>query len=207
MLEAFRNDEDIHTRTASQIFGIPEENVTKSMRSVAKTVNFGIIYGMGAFSLGKDIGVTTAEAKKYIDRYFQRFPKVQEFMDGVLQKGRENGYVSTLFGRRREVLELTSSNKMVQAAGERIARNTPIQGTAADIIKIAMVKIYNRLSAENLDARLILQIHDELIVESSEKDAEKALKIVEEEMTNAYKLDIPLTVEGGIGKTWFDAKK
>ena len=156
---------DIHTSTAAKVFKMPLELVTDSMRTYAKAVNFGIIYGIGAFSLSKDIGVSVAEADKYIKDYLNHYKNVERFMNDTVEQAKKNGYVTTLFGRRRYVPELSSSNKIMQAAGKRIAMNTPIQGTAADIIKIAMVKVYRRLKEENLNARLILQVHDELIVE------------------------------------------
>lgn len=169
MQEAFSEGRDIHTSTAAQVFDIPEDFVTPEMRSAAKAVNFGIIYGIGAFSLSKDIGVTVAEAKRYIKNYLDNFPKVSEFMDKTVDDGIKNGYVTTLFGRRRYIPELSASNKVLQAFGKRAAMNAPIQGAAADIIKIAMVRVYKKLREEDLDARLILQVHDELIIEAAEK--------------------------------------
>ena len=190
MIEAFLSGVDIHTVTAAQVFHMPESMVTPLMRSHAKAVNFGIVYGIGAFSLAKDIGVTRKEAADYINNYLSTYSGVARFMDDVIKNAREDGFVTTLFGRRRYLPELSSSNALVRAGGERIARNTPIQGTAADIIKIAMIRVYNRLKAEKLDAKLILQIHDELIVEASEKDAQKAAAVLKEEMENAAKLRI-----------------
>ena len=204
MQEAFSEGRDIHTSTAAQVFDIPEDFVTPEMRSAAKAVNFGIIYGIGAFSLSKDIGVTVAEAKRYIKNYLDNFPKVSEFMDKTVDDGIKNGYVTTLFGRRRYIKELAAKNKNLQAFGERVAKNTPIQGTAADIIKIAMIKVYNRLKESGLDARLILQVHDELIVEAKEDCAEKVALLLKEEMENAVKLTVPMTVDVNIGKTWYD---
>ncbi len=206
MIEAFHSGVDIHTVTAAQVFHMPESMVTPLMRSHAKAVNFGIVYGIGAFSLAKDIGVTRKEAADYINNYLATYSGVARFMDDVIKNAREDGFVTTLFGRRRYLPELSSSNAMIRAGGERIARNTPIQGTAADIIKIAMIRVYNRLKAEKLDAKLILQIHDELIVEAAEKDAEKAAAVLKEEMENAAKLRVPLTADTHSGKTWYDAK-
>lgn len=206
MQAAFLSGEDIHTATAAQVFDMPPEMVTSEMRSAAKAVNFGIIYGIGAFSLSKDIGVSVYEANRYIKNYLARYPKVNEFMEQIVESGKNDGYVSTYFKRRRPVPELRQSNKMVQAAGKRIAMNTPIQGTAADIIKMAMVKVYDRLRAEVPEARLILQVHDELIVEVPQKLALKAAKILGEEMQNVVSFTVPLTAEVSMGGSWYDAK-
>lgn len=206
MQDAFLSGQDIHTATAGQVFGLPPEMVTPSMRRAAKAVNFGIIYGIGAFSLSKDIGVTVAEADRYIKEYLHHYPNVSRFMEETVNGAVQNGYVTTMFGRRRYIPELSSSNKMLQAFGKRAAMNAPIQGSAADIIKIAMVRVYERLKEEKLEARLILQVHDELIVEASEKDKERAAEILQNEMENAKKLDVPLTAEVNIGQTWYDAK-
>lgn len=206
MQEAFSEGRDIHTSTAAQVFDIPEDFVTPEMRSAAKAVNFGIIYGIGAFSLSKDIGVTVAEAKRYIKNYLDNFPKVSEFMDKTVDDGIKNGYVTTLFGRRRYIPELSASNKVLQAFGKRAAMNAPIQGAAADIIKIAMVRVYKKLREEDLDARLILQVHDELIIEAAEKDKDRAEKILKDEMENAVKLAVPMTVDVNSGKSWYEAK-
>ena len=165
MCEAFRSGADIHRSTAARIYGLPPEQVTPALRSSAKAVNFGIVYGIGAFSLSKDIGVSVKEADAFIKNYFANFPGVKKYLDETVEQGRENGYVTTLYGRRRTLPELASSNFNVRSLGERMAMNTPIQGTAADIIKLAMVRVYRRLKAEGLRARLILQVHDELIVE------------------------------------------
>ncbi len=206
MKNAFLNDMDIHTVTASQVFNLPLNMVTSSMRSAAKAVNFGIIYGIGAFSLSKDINVTVSEADRYIKNYLHNFSKVEAFMKNTIDTAIENGYVTTFLGRRRYIPELKSSNKIVQAAGKRIAMNTPVQGAAADVIKIAMIKVYRRLKEENLNANLILQIHDELIIESEIKDAEQASIILKEEMQNACLLNIPLTVDVNKGDSWYNAK-
>lgn len=206
MQEAFSEGRDIHTSTAAQVFDIPEDFVTPEMRSAAKAVNFGIIYGIGAFSLSKDIGVTVAEAKRYIKNYLDNFPKVSEFMDKTVDDGIKNGYVTTLFGRRRYIPELSASNKVFQAFGKRAAMNAPIQGAAADIIKIAMVRVYKKLREEDLDARLILQVHDELIIEAAEKDKDRAEKILKDEMENAVKLAVPMTVDVNSGRSWYEAK-
>jgi len=206
MQQAFNEGTDIHTMTASQVFDMPPVMVTSSMRSAAKAVNFGIMYGMGAFSLSKDIGVSVAEADKYIKSYLRNYSSVEVFMNETVEKAKETGYVSTMYDRRRAVPELRASNRMVQAAGKRIAMNTPVQGTAADIIKIAMVRVYRRLKEEKLDAVLILQVHDELIVEASLDDAARAGQILSEEMTGAAELSVPLIAEVQKGQTWYDAK-
>ncbi|MBR7007899.1 MAG: DNA polymerase I [Ruminococcus sp.] len=206
MQEAFLSGKDIHRSTAAQVFDLPEDFVSDEMRRAAKAVNFGIIYGIGAFSLSKDIGVSVAEAKQYISNYLANYPKVSQFMDSTVSEGIRNGYVTTIFGRRRYIPELNASNKMVQAFGKRAAMNAPIQGAAADIIKIAMVKVYRRIQEEKLDARLILQVHDELIIEAAEKDKEKAEKLLKEEMEGAVKLAVPFTADVHSGHSWFDAK-
>ncbi len=206
MRSTFLSGTDIHTRTASQVFGVPPEMVDHDMRRAAKAVNFGIIYGIGAFSLSKDINVSVAQADRYIKSYLAGFPAVDKFMKDTVSFAEKNGYVTTLFGRRRYIPELKSSNKNLQAFGRRAAMNAPIQGTAADIIKIAMVKVYRRLKKEALDARLILQVHDELIVEAASGCAEKAAQILAEEMKNAVSLSVPLTAEVNSGQSWYDAK-
>lgn len=206
MIKAFNDDVDIHTVTASQVFNMPLELVTPLMRSRAKAVNFGIVYGIGAFSLAKDIGVTRKEADDYIKGYLRHYAGVDKYMETVSKDAKEKGYVSTLWGRRRYLPELNSSNGMLRAFGERVARNMPIQGTAADIIKIAMVRVYNRLKEEKMDAKLILQVHDELIVEAPENEIDKAAKILSEEMENACKMKVRLRADVNTGKTWYDAK-
>lgn len=206
MINAFESGVDIHTVTASQVFGLPVEMVTPQLRSRAKAVNFGIVYGIGAFSLSKDIGVTRAEADSYIKGYLAAYPGVAAYMENVIKQAKADGYVTTVFGRRRYLPELSSSNGNLRAFGERVARNAPIQGAAADIIKIAMIKVYDRLASELPDAKLILQVHDELIVECAESDAEKVCRLLEEEMEGAAKLAVRLTAEAHSGKTWLKAK-
>ena len=205
MINAFNNGEDIHKTTAAQVFNLPPEMVTPLLRSRAKAVNFGIVYGIGAFSLAKDIGVSVKEAKDYIDGYLHHFSGVADYMDKMIETAKENGYAETLFHRRRYLPELQSSNRMLRAFGERVARNMPIQGTAADIIKIAMIRVDERLEKENMKSRLILQVHDELIVESPLEEAEKALKIVTNEMENACNLKVRLLADGKTGRTWYDS--
>lgn len=206
MIEAFNSGEDIHTSTAAQVFDMPLFMVTPEMRSAAKAVNFGIIYGIGAFSLAKDIGTSVAKAKKYIADYLAKYPKVNEFMETTVDNAFKDGYVTTMFGRKRRIPELSSSNKMLQAAGKRIAMNTPVQGTAADLIKIAMINVYNRLKAEKLDAKLILQVHDELIIESDLSCADRCAELLKEEMQGVYDMRVPLAVDVHQGRSWYDAK-
>lgn len=206
MIAAFTSGEDFHTSTAAQVFDMPVFMVTPEMRSAAKAVNFGIIYGIGAFSLSKDIGISVAQAKKYIADYLARFPKVKSFTENVVDEAVKTGCVTTMFGRKRRIPELSSSNKILQAAGKRIAMNTPVQGTAADLIKIAMINVYRRLKAEKLDAKLILQVHDELILESSEADSQRAAEILRDEMQKVCDTKVPLAVDVHIGFSWYDAK-
>ncbi len=205
MIKTFCEGGDIHTETAASVFGMPPEWVAPEMRRSAKAVNFGIIYGMEAFSLAKDIGTTLANAKQYIADYFAHYSGVKSYMEGSVASAEKDGYAVTMFGRRRFIPEMLSSNKMVKAQGKRMAMNAPIQGTAADIIKIAMVKVYRRLKEELPEARLILQVHDELIVEAPEALAEKAAVILREEMEGAAKLSVPLTAEAKEGRSWYDA--
>ncbi len=207
MIEAFSGGVDIHTLTAATAFGLPLDMVTPLMRSRAKAVNFGIVYGIGAFSLSKDIGVTRKEADSYIKSYLSTYPGVDAYMKKVIESAKEDGFVSTIFGRRRYLPELSSSNAMLRSFGERVARNAPIQGTAADIIKIAMIKVHQRLKCEKLDARLILQVHDELIVECRENIKEQVCKILCEEMESAADMKVRLTVDAHYGKNWYDAKQ
>ena len=207
MIDAFNSGEDIHTSTAAQVFDMPSIMVTPEMRSAAKAVNFGIIYGIGAFSLAKDIGTSVAKAKQYIADYLAKYSKVNEFMEKTVDDAYKNGYVTTMFGRKRLIPELSSSNKMLQAAGKRIAMNTPVQGTAADLIKIAMINVYNRLKAEDIDAKLILQVHDELILEASDSDAERAAQLLSEEMQNVWEMKVPLSVDVHTGNSWYEAKQ
>lgn len=205
MIKAFKEDEDIHTITASEVFDIPPQLVTPLMRSRAKAVNFGIVYGIGAFSLSKDIGVSVAQAKSYIDGYLNHYSGVNKYMESVVEAAKQTGYVTTLLNRRRYLPELKMSNRNMKAFGERVARNMPIQGTAADIIKIAMVRVYERLKKEQLKAKLILQVHDELLCEAPEEEAEQVKDILREEMANALQMSVPLKTDVGIGKTWYDA--
>lgn len=206
MIEAFNTGVDIHTLTASEVFNIPQQMVLPIMRSRAKAVNFGIVYGIGAFSLAKDIGVTRAEADRYIKGYLATYPGVDSYMTEAIAKAKEDGFVTTLFGRRRYLPELSSSNGMLRSFGERVARNAPIQGTAADIIKLAMINVNKRLKKELPYAHLILQVHDELIVECPESQKDEATKILCEEMENAAKLKVKLSADANCGKNWLEAK-
>ena len=206
MQEAFASGEDFHTVTAAHVFGVPIDQVTQNMRRAAKAVNFGIVYGISAFSLSQDLGVTVAEAKEYMDAYFARFPGVKAYMDGVIEKARSDGYVETLFHRRRALPEIKASNFNTRSFGERVALNMPIQGTAADIIKLAMVKVFDRLRKENLQAKLIMQVHDELIVDCPEDEVEQVKALLAEEMEGVYRLSVPLTAEAHSGRNWLEAK-
>ena len=206
MLDAFNNGDDIHAITASQVFNMPLMMVTPLMRSRAKAVNFGIVYGIGAFSLAKDIGVTRAEADSYIKGYLAHFSGVDRYMKEVIEKAKENGYVETVFARRRYLPELRSSNGMMRAFGERVARNMPIQGTAADIIKIAMIRVYRELKKQCFGARLIMQVHDELIIEAPAEEADKVASIVKREMEHAVKMRVSMQADVGVGKSWYESK-
>ncbi|MGN0460308.1 MAG: DNA polymerase I [Ruminococcus sp.] len=206
MVEAFRQNQDIHAITASQVFDMPLDYVTSQMRSKAKAVNFGIVYGIGAYSLAKDIGVSNKEAKNYIDSYLRHYSGINRYMQEVVEKAKETGYVETTFGRRRYLPELSASNGMTRSFGERVARNAPIQGTAADIIKIAMIKVDKRLTEENLEARLILQVHDELIVECPAHETMLVAMILQEEMEKAVTLSVPLVADSAVGENWYEAK-
>ena len=206
MIDAFKNNMDIHTITASQVFKVPVDMVTSSMRSKAKAVNFGIVYGIGEFSLAQDIKVSMKTAKEYINGYFETYPEIKKYLDGAVEFAKETGYVKTLAGRRRYIPEIKSSNFNLRAFGERVAMNAPIQGYAADIIKIAMVKVYQRLKDENLDSKLILQVHDELIIDAKKHELEQVKTILREEMENAVALSVPLIVDMKCAESWYDTK-
>ncbi len=206
MIAAFGSGEDIHSVTASEVFGVPLERVTPSMRKKAKAVNFGIVYGIGEFSLAGDIGVSRKEAGEYIKSYFARYTGIDAYLSGAVEAAKRLGYVETVFGRRRYIPELSSSKAMLRAFGERVAMNSPIQGSSADIIKLAMINVSKALKDEGLDARLILQVHDELIVEAHKDCAERAAEILKREMENVVSLKVPLTVELSIGSSWFECK-
>ncbi len=206
MTRAFKAGEDIHASTASAVFGVPLEYVTDELRKRAKAVNFGIVYGIGDFSLASDLHISRKQAEEYIKSYLSKFCGVDVYLKNCVEQARELGYTTTIFGRRRYIPELKAQNKNMQKFGERVAMNSPIQGSAADIIKIAMIRVSRRLEKEKLDARLILQVHDELIIEARETDAERAAAILREEMENAVVLSVPMPVDIASGKTWFDAK-
>lgn len=207
MINAFKNDEDIHSITASQIFGVPVSMVTPEMRARSKTVNFGILYGMSAFSLAQDLKISRFDAQNYINKYLEHYSGINNYMNEIILLAKEQGYVETIFHRRRYLPELNSSNFLLRSFGERVARNMPIQGSAADIIKIAMINVYKRLLDEDFKSKIILQVHDELIIESPEDEYEEVKKLLKEEMENAVKLNVPLEVHIAVGKTWFDAKE
>ena len=202
--EAYRSGGDIHALTASQVFGVPIYDVTPKMRREAKAVNFGIIYGISAFGLSKDLGISAKSAKEYIDKYFETYSEVKTYIDSNVETAKKNGYVTTLYGRKREINELKSSNFAVRAFGERAAMNMPLQGTSADIIKIAMVRVYQRMKKEGLNAKLVLQVHDELVVDCPENERERVEKILKFEMEHAAELSVPLVAEIGVGKSWYE---
>ena len=206
MIYAFKHGEDIHKQVASRILNIPIEEVTKEQRSSAKAVNFGIVYGISDYGLANQIGVSNKQAKEYINQYLEKYSGIKHFMDSVVESDKETGYVETLFGRRRYIPEIKSNNYMVRQFGSRVAMNTPIQGTAADIMKIAMINVYNKLKEENIDAKIVLQIHDELLLEVSNKDKEEAKQILKNCMEKAAKLEIPLEVELSEGNSWYEVK-
>ncbi|MDE6107968.1 MAG: DNA polymerase I, partial [Oscillospiraceae bacterium] len=206
MQEAFLSGEDIHTATAAQVFGVAPSEVTHEMRRKAKAVNFGIVYGISAFSLSDDIGVSVGEAKEYMERYFETFPGIARYQKEVVEKAKEQGYVSTIMGRRRWLPELKSSNFNLRSFGERVALNMPIQGTAADVIKLAMIRVRDALKNERLKAKLILQVHDELIVECPREEAEQVKVLLTREMENAVHYAVPLRADSAAGKSWGEAK-
>ena len=206
LIEAFKNGEDIHTKVAADINGVSKEEVTKSMRSAAKAVIFGIVYGISGFGLGENLEINPKEAKKFIDKYYELYPGVKKYMDDIVKFAYENGYVRTLFNRKRIIDELSNSNFMVRQSGERIALNTPIQGTSADIIKKAMVEVYKKFKENNIKTKMIIQVHDELIFDVVESEKDKVEAIVKDTMENIIKLDVPLKVSADYGKNWYEAK-
>ena len=206
MRQAFLSGEDIHTVTASQVFGVPVGEVTHQMRSRAKAVNFGIVYGISAYSLSEDIGVYPKQAQQYMDAYLEKYHGVREYMAAIKEQARQDGFVTTSFGRRRWIPELRSSNFNVRSFGERVALNTPIQGTAADIIKLAMIRVSRALREAGLRAKLVLQVHDELILECPAEEAEQASAILGREMEGAVSLSVPMKAEVSQGDNWYAAK-
>lgn len=206
LIKAYKEAQDIHRMTASQVFGVPFDEVTPLQRRNAKAVNFGIVYGISSFGLSQDLSITRKEAAEYIENYFATYPKIKGYLDGEVEKAKNEGYISTMFGRRRPVPEIKSSNFMQRSFGERIAMNSPIQGTAADIIKIAMVRVNQALRDANLKSRLILQVHDELLIETAEHELEEVSAILDREMRNAAHLEVPLEIDMHTGYNWYDAK-
>lgn len=206
LIEAFIKEQDIHRRTASEIFGVPLEEVTDEQRNSAKAVNFGIIYGISDFGLAKGLGITRSKAKEYIENYLERLPLVKEYMERIVKEAKRNGYVTTLFGRRRDLPELSSRNFNIRSFGERVALNTPIQGTAADIIKKAMIDVYSELNRRSLKSKLVLQVHDELIIDTHRDELDEVKELVQKLMVNAAELAVPLVVDIGVGNSWYNAK-
>ena len=206
LIEAFKSDMDIHTKTAMDIYHISKDEVTPNLRRNAKAVNFGILYGISSFGLSEDLGMSMSEAKKFIDNYLDAFPGIKDYMEKLKKEAYENGFVKTLFGRVRVIDELKSNNYMVRSSGERMALNTPIQGTSADIIKIAMINVYKKLNNKNLRAKIIIQVHDELLIDCPKNELDEVVKIVREEMENATKLNVPLKVDINYGESWYEAK-
>lgn len=206
LISAFKNHVDIHTKTASEVFKVPVDEVTHIMRSRAKAVNFGIVYGIGDFSLAKDLKISKKEAKMYIDTYFERYPDVKRYTEEIVREAKNTGYVKTILNRRRYITEISSSNRIVEALGERLAMNTPIQGSAADVIKLAMVNVYKRLNESKLKSKLILQVHDELILNVCKDEMDAVNTIVKDEMEKVMKLNVPLEVDINTGDNWYDAK-
>ena len=207
MLEAFVSGEDIHSQTAASVFGVPLEQVTPDLRKRAKAVNFGIVYGMGAHSLSEDLHIPQKEAKAYIDGYFATYPKIGQYFADVVEQASELGYTTTLFGRRRYIPELKSTKGLEKALGKRLAMNSPIQGTAADIMKMAMLAVNRELKKEVPEARLVMQVHDELIVEAPKEKAQLTADIVKRAMEGTVSLLVPLTADAGIGENWLCAKE
>jgi DNA polymerase-1 len=205
MIKAFQNGEDIHASTASKLFNIPLEEVTKTQRSQAKTVNFGILYGQGAFGLAEQTGLSRTEAKEMIANYFETYPKLKKYMANQVLKAREDGFVETILGRRRHLKDINSNNFVVKGHAERNAVNAPIQGSAADIIKMAMIAIDKKISEKNLQTKMLLQVHDELIFEAPENEIDTVIPIIKNEMENAIQTKVPLLVEVGIGNNWLEA--
>ncbi|MBQ8596956.1 MAG: DNA polymerase I, partial [Lachnospiraceae bacterium] len=206
LIDAYKMHADIHRTTASQVFHIPFDEVTDLQRRNAKAVNFGIVYGISSFGLSQDLSITRKEAAAYIEQYFKTYPGVKQFLDQTVADAKEKGFIVTMYGRRRPVPELASSNFMQRSFGERVAMNSPIQGTAADIIKIAMIRVWRRLKEEQLSSKLILQVHDELLIETLESEKEKVKQILEEEMIHAAELSVSLEVDLHTGDSWYDAK-
>jgi len=205
LIETFKNDEDVHRRTASLIFGVPMEKVTSTQRNQAKTINFGVIYGMGPQRLARENGVSMAEAKKFIEEYFAKYPGIQKFTTEQVEKAKEEGFVSTILGRKRLLPDIKSSNIGLRINAEHMAVNTPIQGSAADLIKIAMVRLHEKLKNKKMETVMLLQVHDELVFEAPKGEVEEAGDLITQEMEGAMKLKVPLKVDVGVGKNWLEA--
>ena len=205
MVEAFKKGEDIHAATAAKVFGVALESVTREQRSNAKTVNFGIVYGVSAFGLSQQTNLNRSEAKELIDAYYLTYPKLKAYMNEQVDFARENGYVETVLGRRRYLKDINSQNAVVRGAAERNAVNAPIQGSAADIIKLAMIKIHRRMKSEDWKSKMLLQVHDELVFDVPKVEVDALTKMVKEEMENAFTLEVPLVVDVGIGENWLEA--
>ena len=204
MRESFISGVDIHTKTASAVFGVPEEEVTSEMRKSAKAVNFGIVYGIGGFSLAKDIGTSVAEATQYIKNYKMNYPDIDRYLDEVVKDAERDGYTTTAFGRRRYIPEINSQNGNMRAFGRRVAMNAPIQGTAADIMKLAMLRVDTALKQAGLDARIVMQVHDELVIEVRDDQVDRCRELLRQAMESAAELSVPLTVDVTVGKNWLD---
>ena len=205
-MEAFINDQDIHQKTASEVFHVNIEDVTPELRDSAKAVNFGIVYGISDYGLSVDLNISRKEAKEYIDNYLANYKLVKKYMEDIVKEGKDNGFVETILHRRRYIPELAAKNFNIKSFGERIAMNTPIQGSAADIIKMAMIQVHNEIKKRNLKSRLILQVHDELIIESPRDEIEEVREMLKDLMENAIKLDVPLIVDLEVGDSWYDTK-
>ena len=205
MIDAFKNGEDIHTSTASKVFGVPAAEVTREQRGNAKTVNFGIIYGVSAFGLSNQTDLSRTEAKELIETYYKTYPKLRDYMGAQVDFARDNGYVQTVLGRRRYLKDINSRNAVVRGAAERNAVNAPIQGSAADIIKIAMINIHEKLTAGNFKTKMLLQVHDELVFDVYKPELDKVSELIRSEMESAYELAVPLVVDLGLGQNWLEA--
>ena len=206
LINAFKNDMDIHTKTASDIFKVEQNQVTKQMRRVAKAVNFGIIYGISKYGLSENVGIQPYEAEQFINNYFESYPGIKEYMNTTIEKAYNDGYVLTLMNRKRYIPELKNTNKMIRKGGERIALNTPIQGTSADIIKKAMIDIANEFEKQNLKSKMILQVHDELVFDTLLEEKDKVIEIITDKMENVYDLEVPLKIDIEYGDNWYQAK-
>ena len=206
LIESFNNNMDIHKKTAMDIYNIKENEVTQKERREAKAVNFGILYGISSFGLSEDLGINVKDAKMFIDNYLETYPGIKDYRNNLLLNAHKNGYVKTMFGRKRIIEELKSSNYMIKSSGERMALNTPIQGTSADILKLAMIEIHNELKRRNLKTKMIIQVHDELLFDTPKEEYEEVVQLIRDKMENACKLSVPLKVEIESGASWYEAK-